>query len=73
MTEKKTKTRKTKARVNVRGLMNSLVVGSDPVYLSRKEYRVSSVRTTAVSLTADHNKRFSITTDEESICITRVS
>lgn len=60
-------------KINVRGTINSLGIGDDPITLSKKEYKISSIRSIAGSLTADTGKKFSVTiADDEVIVITRI-
>ena len=62
-----------KKRINIRGLLNRLPEGNDPVYLPRADYRVSVVRAVASALTQDTGKKFHVTTPGKYIAITRVS
>lgn len=59
-------------KINVRGKINSLVVGS-VLELSRELYLLSSVRSIAASVTGDTRKTFSVKTEENLIIVTRTA
>jgi hypothetical protein len=58
-------------KINVRGSINSLELGSEPLILSRRLYKPSMVRTTAGGITEDTGKRFSVTSRGDEIIVTR--
>lgn len=60
-------------RINVRGAINALEVGSTPLLLSKIDYKLSSVRATAGSITGDTGKTFTVSVNEELITVTRNS
>jgi len=61
-------------KINVRGTINSLEVDDQPVRLLKKEYKISSIRSIAGSLTIETGKKFSVTiVDDEVIVITRTA
>lgn len=60
-------------KINVRGAINALEVGSAPLQLPKDEYKLSSVRATAGSITGDTGKTFSVSVIEELITVTRNS
>lgn len=61
-------------KINVRGTINSLEIGDLPVRLLKKEYKISSIRSIAGSLTTETGKKFSVSiVDDEVIVITRIA
>lgn len=60
-------------RINVRGAINALEVGSTPLQLPKDDYKLSSVRATAGSVTGDTGKTFTVSVTEEIITVTRNS
>lgn len=63
----------TTEKINVRGAINSLEIGSEPLELQKIDYKLSSVRATAGSITGDTGKTFTVTTTKYSIIVTRNS
>ena len=64
--------RATKKKINIRGSINSLEVGSDPLVFSRKDYILSSVRSIAYAIASDTEKRFVVSVIAEGkISVTR--
>jgi hypothetical protein len=61
-------------KINVRGTINSLEIGDLPIRLLKKEYKISSIRSIAGSLTTETGKKFSVSiVDDEVIVITRIA
>lgn len=61
-------------RINVRGAINALEVGGAPLVLPKGEdYQVSSVRSTAGSVTGDTGKVFKVSSKGDRITVVRKS
>lgn len=65
-------------KLNVRGAIRSLHVGSKPIELPsvasagiKNGYKPSSIRNTASSIASDTGRRFTVSVDEKTITISR--
>lgn len=58
--------------ISVRGAINALEIDSVLV-LSKRMYKVSSVRSTASSITSDTGKSFTVSASNDTIAVTRNS
>ncbi len=69
---KKTEKRITEKRINVRAEINSLRV-RQMLALPKNDYRISTVRSTAATITGDTGKRYTVTTSAGQIMIKRIA
>lgn len=60
------------ASISVRGAINALEIDS-VLALSKRIYKVSSVRSTASSITGDTGKSFTVSVSNDTITVTRNS
>lgn len=66
-------------KINVRGAINALEVGGEPLELPNAVsvggdgYKPSSVRNTASSITSDTGRKFTVSVTDEVITVTRNS
>lgn len=62
-------------KINVRGILNALEIGDEPLEFVKSLYKTSSIRSIATAITTDTGKRFSVSAKqkEKTITVKRVS
>lgn len=62
---------KKKEKINIRGAIKALEVGGEPLILPMSEYKPSTIRSTAGSITTDTGKKYKVEMMPEFVRVTR--